>query len=273
MPKRTFKRKFNRSFTKKKMPFSRRVFKGSENRGQNGTSKTNQITHLKNPRSLTTRQPIPDNYWTWLTVQGDGYAASGVGSASFSFAINNPVLPFNNTGAGGAFPNPSVANNANNPTGLQNLIYNSSTATGLWQYGRVWRTRVTVTPMVSNTADQIQVAMAPLTGTVNTYSTYAALAASPNSATRDSQMNMAPKDGQLTEDWDIPAIVGIKKQLYDAQAGAYSFQYATVPTSQVFAQVYMTEGTQQNTTGRVVFRIVIQYYIQFFQRIDTLLLT
>lgn len=209
------------------------------------------------------KQPIEDSFVTDLFISIRGNYVSGVQSGNFLFALNDIVHPFNKGGATIAVPSQTIA--SWDPTGVQNLLYNSTTSTGIWQYFLVLACKPTVEVGVATT-DRPIVAMAPVTG-ANSYGNVDSAAIGPGAVNR---LCVSGVRNVLSSTFVCAQIAGMNDSQFMAQQGTFAGQYGAAPTYTQFVQVRF--GTSENTVNAVSFVVKIHYRVRFFQRVDTALL-
>jgi len=224
--------------------------------------------------SARLRQPLPDRLFTTVFLDNSG----NIGTASaleniFGFLINGPVFPLNHTGGAATVPNPSTAVGAICPKGLANLLYNSGTGTGLYEYVRIWKVmvRITVTPQAA--ADAMQICLAPTVGAA-TFGTFQGLADSPESRTIMVSPYGNARSNTVTRSWSLPQITGVPKREYSAFS---SETFATFASPTPITPVYGYFGYQcptgtTSTTANCSWLIQLRYVCEFFGRVDSALL-
>lgn len=229
-------------------------------------------TLLAFTQSKVTKQPVPDRYFCYINVANNGYWPTGSGAFnSFGLQVNNPVHPFFSAGGiGTTIPNPGVSINLSDPLGLENLLFNSVTNTGLWDFVRVWKCEVRFTVFGNNT-DAFNYVMAPIIGNGGTYSNIEGVEAAPNaSKTRFvSPQTTARTTTQM--EWDIPALSGTPRKNYSSVlTNAVSF--GGTPSPSIYAQLAAYNVNNVVLTARTPFDVQISFGVEFFGRHDYALL-
>lgn len=267
-----FKRSFRRSFHKKgkKRRFRKASFKKvAENRAD---AVVNGPSILKFSSSFLRKQPLPDRFFTWVFIKQQGKQGGNVATYSFNAALSILNAPFGQTaGTGNNVPTPLVANTAR-PAGLNNLLYNSVTNTGIWNNYRVWRAIVEADICPSNSGDQLNVAGAPVVGTTLAYANAVYTSQGPNGVSKDVQLSTPLKDRILRHDVSIPAMIGLSSIGYQSWGGVERTYSSTMGANDVSMQYTWETALQANTTGAVVYNIGIAFFVEFFGRQDVDLL-
>lgn len=229
-----------------------------------------RFTSLSFPSSKLTGQPLPDRYFTWLTVEQHGTQALGSTGGSFAFAINDIVAPFSKSGAVAAsVPGPFVANNTLQPTGLKNLIFNAAVGSGIYQNFRVWAVVLSVTPIINNAGDDIHVAIAPLINNGAAFSSFTSLAQGVGARckTINSEGNMVPNN-TLFASYSMPAMRGMPPNLFAADSISVG-SFTATPSINSFVQVQWQSALNAVTVGPVSWRIRMKFLVEFTGRVDS----
>jgi len=271
MPK-SFKRKFT---TSKKSYKKKKSFRSSPSTLASSSSavSSTKASHLSFKGSQRTLQPLPDTFKTWVTITNSGYWPAGAAQAlSFSWAIDAIINPFNTVGGTGvAIPNPLVALNPHNPTGVENILYNAGTGTGIYRNYRVWRTKIQCSVQPEATGDTCQVALAPVNGTSSAYTTLNQISQAPNSVTKLVAPFTSGQANSFEANWSIPALYGIDDKQYAAlnqvTGTATSPTYAF--TGQWFAELGYQNSAQSVLGSKVPMFVKMQQHVEFFGRADT----
>lgn len=276
--KRNYKRK-----PKARANMRRRPYKGRRARG------------LKGPTELTFRlgkqihQPLPDRFFTWLTLNQSGYVTGAATPLScFEFGLNSVCYPFNfNINA---LPNPIIALGACAFTGLNNILYNSVTGTGLYENFRVWRAKVAVTWLPQALGDTSQAVMVPLVPTasvgggiiVNTYGGTSAgimqAGQSPRVINKPIQSGAPVKTNTLYGNYSIPELMGMPSDKFAADQSSFG-QYGTGapstgggPSTTISLYSAIRSLDQANFGQPVGIEVRLEYFVEFFRRTDKRLL-
>lgn len=261
MPKRAASRswKKKRSFKKKV-----RVSAGS-------SSARSQITRVVNPNSFTLLQPVPDRYFTWLVIENSGhYNLGSAADQDIMLGLSQLPQPFSATGGvGTGLLNAKASINSLQYTGMKNLLFNSTTGTGLWSNYRIWTTMTELT--VNSTADTFDVGMAPVEGT-GSYPTIQQLAQAPQSVRKTSAPGSNQLGNPLKLTVSLPKVLGITKKEYGAYASNTYGVFGTPPAAPIFLQISWS-NILNGVTGAATNVVVKQKaFVEFFGRVDTGLL-
>lgn len=218
------------------------------------------------------RQPFADSYECPIYIEAQGTFATGAGTnvGSFAFALNSPVLPFNNSGALGVLPNAVLANGSNNPNGLKNLLQNATTGTGLYVTGIVLATQVEVNFQPQTAGDNVKVAFGPVSGASNSYGSAEACAQGPQCYM---SLCTSVMRNSIKRAWSPASLLGIPDSLYGVtQFGTMNFTNTVNPVPTWFLQVYYR--TLDNAVLVNVLPVVVRvrYMVRWFERTDTQLL-
>jgi len=201
------------------------------------------------------------------------YAAAAGAFGHWVFCIGTPVHPFNNIDGDTAIPNPLVATATQSPAGLQNLLYNATTNTGLYNYFRVWKAAVRINCQPTNGADGTVCVMSPLTTTsAPPFANVINAQDSPGSVVRVCTQANPTAANTLQKVFDLSAILGLTPSEYGAFSASTYGSYGNLPADTVYVAV--TSNTQNNNAYNAVcgFEVKIVYDVEFFQRTDTVLL-
>ena len=206
------KRRFSKRFSKYRSPAAFRNTKFSS------TALNNRTTFINFKISRFTKMPFPDRYLCWLNIENQG-SNGGAGSNTFTFgvALNDPVVPFSKSGPiAVSLVNPVQSIATWDPAGLRNILFNSTTGTGIYTQFRVWTTIVRVTFTPGNAADSVNGAIVPLAQSSNAYTTFESICQAPNSVTWTSTFGSYGEASTGTAVYGIPALYGVPNKLYPA---------------------------------------------------------
>lgn len=208
-----------------------------------------------------------------MTIENQGRAATGAGSAtaSFAFALNDIVAPFGKTGAVGVSL-PNIVAAGNSPQFLKNILFNATTNTGIYNQYRVWSTAVAVTYTPGNAADSVNTVMVPLTTAASGYTNPEGMASGSNSVTGASTFGSNAIGSTIMGHWSLPALQGVPKLLWPAFASAIATSAAS-PGLPMFVQVAYRTDNNADLTATLGIRVQIQYHVEFFARVDGAALT
>lgn len=268
MPK-VYKRKS--SFKKKKGTYRKKV-KSSSFPTLNATS-TSSNSRLTHKASLRTRQLMPDSYSTWITTTNAGYWPSVAGAAtnSFQFAIDQIVDPLSLTGGTGkVLPNPISALATTSGAGVKNLLYNTTTSTGLYLNFRVWRVKVEIQVIPQAAPDATMIAMAPIREATNSYTTLNQIAQAPNSSSITVVSGTSAHQDSIKGNYSLPDLVGVSRTGFEAPVGLSFYVYNSAPRN--FIQVGYNTVTNAIPTQPLQIMITMQQYVEFLGRADSVLL-
>lgn len=231
-----------------------------------------KTTKMSFPFSFFCRQPLPDQFFTWLCCDMIGYADDTSVSGNFAFGLNILSFPFNQPGGlGVTLPHPFSAVNAANPAGLKNVLYNSSTSTGIWNFYRVWATQVELVSTPFSQADRVYITMAPVYENVNAYGSVITSGQAPNSMEKMVEAGVSAKENTLAALYKIPNIVGQDSRSFLA-SGAYVGSFSAAPSAPVYMNVNYATADKGTLSGNLTFSVRLRFHVEFFQRVDTALL-
>lgn len=260
-----------RSFSRKKK-FTRA--KGGSLQGSSTLSNTS-VSKVDFKLSKFTKQIVPDRLFTWLTIENQGATGSGAATnvGTFGFSINDIVFPLNKNGpVGSNLPNPVQAVNAWNEQGLKNLLFNTSTNTGLYNNFRVWTSIANVTFTLANAADgALNVVIVPLSQAASFYNLPEAMEAAPNSVVKTCSQGSSGGSCTLTCLASQPALAGVPKNLFPSYAPALG-AFSAGPGLPMFWQVAWRTHANAVLTNSVGIKLLVQYKVEFCNRVDAALL-
>jgi len=253
-----------RSFSKK------RKFTRAKSTQGSSTSLNATVSKIDFKLSKFTKQIMPDRFFTWLTIENQGAYAPAFGvTGTFGFALNDIVLPFNKPGpATNTLPTPVQAINAWNEQGLKNLLFNTSTNTGLYNNFRVWTCIANVTLTSGNAADSFNLAVTPLSQAALAYNNPEAIAAAPNSVVKSCTFGGSGASCTVTAMASHPALAGVPKNLFPSYAPALGAFVAT-PGLPMFWQVGWRTDDNQPNSGTMGVKVLLQYKVEFCNRVDS----
>jgi len=232
---------------------------------------TRRASELRFPASLYSKQPMPDRYFCWFTNEQVGYFSSGVQNGNFEMCASSPSASYAAVGGlGHTLPNPLSPNSTQYSTGFANLLNNPVTATGIYANFRVWRCKAEVATVTSSASDQVYMALTAVAGAAAAYSGYGTASQGPNCAVADYAPGSSAKSGIVSADISIPAILGLSKDAFAALAGTYGV-WGTLPQAPVFLEYFFQTQDQANLAAKLTVRSRIQYFVELFQRVDSLL--
>jgi len=251
--------------------------KKSKSRHAKKRTKRNPMTIVHVPKSLKLHQPMPDQYWCWLRHQSQGLIPifGGAGAIySWGYQGNNPWLPLNtHGGATNSMPSPVVSVNTQQPSGLKNLLYNATTATGLYQTGRVWKVRGKITYYPQALSDQVLCCMAPVIGSSAAYTLSSNMMDGPHGVGWIASAYNTSKLNSHSFQYDIKEILALTHEEMSGN-NLNTFTYSTAPTSanqvNILNIVQTLDQVITNNTIPVV--LELEYYVEFFNRCDTQIL-
>lgn len=259
---RRFKRRSTRgtSFAK----IRRSITKGTGKWGANSS-------RLWFSSALRSRQPVPDEYITDIRINNQGYIASGPVGGTFGFSLNWPWHPFNRSGVVSAgLPNAVVAVGTAQSNSLPNLLFNTTTGTGLWENGMVDHAEVEIGCYVTSISDTIRFAMAPISSnTPVNYANIVQMVQSPNAVEAVSTY-ATPK--KLRRIWAMNALQGIPINLWPSQYIVSTFTAATGPAPEWFVSFRALTMDQAALGNSLNITVSVRYRCRFFSRVDVALL-
>lgn len=227
--------------------------------------------------SLRTGQPLPDSYFTWVTIENQGSVTGGAGSASgtFGFALNDIIQPFSKTGSIlASLPNPVKVVTTENPTGVSNLLFNAGTATGIYQLFRVWAAEVIVSYLpqsVGGASENANIAMAPV-NSGSRYTDVEGITGGPNAVSLSAMQGASGGQNSIRALYKMPALAGLPARVYKAFVAATGSAAAT-PTQTFFVQVGHRNCLNADfAASSLGIKVVIRYHVEFFNRVDSALL-
>jgi hypothetical protein len=270
-----YKRKYN-TMTTRQAPSYYKKFNNYKKRYTNKKYNMN-TTSLAFKESLSLHQPVPDEYWCWLTASNQGALNVGNANNHWEMSLNTLQYPFNVLPpGGGALPNPAQAVATWNPTGFTNIISNPALInaggvyTGLYYSYRVWAAEATVTYMPTTAVDSSMLTMAPL-GQGILYGSTSTQIQSPNSCFKLITAGVSSDANTLKCFYSIPEILGVPKKNFASLSGAgggTAGVWGTGPTTIVFLQVRSANATGANNANTMGINVTVRYHVQFFGRVD-----
>lgn len=263
MPKH-FKR--TRSFKKKG---TRKLIRTRRSTGSASGGLT-KFTSLSFKGAKLTQQPLPDRYFTWLTVVQDGVLPTGAASANlFAHALNDVVFPFNKSLSLSKVPGALTSNATLEPTGLRSLLYDSAAgnSTGIYKYFRVWMVEEEIYWGPQNAADDLHAAMAPVMDSSTPFGAFSTLQQGPGSKVVTCNSGGSPSMNRLHNTYSIPALAGIPPQLYSADTASVG-TYSTTPAAARYLEFgyLLTDGGV--SLANIAMRLKIKFHVEFFGRQD-----
>lgn len=212
------------------------------------------------------QQAVPNEYIAWLTLVNQGDIAAGSSSGSYQIELNDIVHPLNTTD-----PLPNLVNNAAgwDPTGLQNLLYNTATSTGLYFYYRVLASKITLSVQPTTITDVMDIALAP-TNQGGVYGQFTTAASGPQGKKLVATTNNNTRSNTLHLNVNVKKIVGIKELAGATFTPATDGSYSNAPTNNMLYSINWY--TRANLSTPVQYWVEVQYKVYFFGRVDTPLL-
>jgi len=263
-----------KSSTKRRSFSKKRKFVRAKSTQGSATSANTTVSKLDFKLSKFTKQIVPDRFFTWLTIENQGNTGSGAGSntGTFGFALNDLVVPFNKPGPVAiTLPNPVQAINVWQEQGLKNLLFNTGTNTGLYNNYRVWTAIANVTFTLAPTDAEMNIVVLPLSQAAVAYANPEAMAAAPNSVVRSCTNGGTGASCTATLVAGHPALSGVPKNLFPSYAPALA-NFTAGPGLPMFFQVGWRTGINAALTTAAGIKIVIQYKVEFCNRVDSGLL-
>jgi len=231
---------------------------------------------LINKISQHCMRPLPDRMFTWINLAALGYYTLGAATYGAGFALNFPNFPLNNAGAVSTkLPNPSRAVTVINPCGYKNLIYNGTTTTGLYYYGRVWAVKGTFHVQPQAAGDALTAAIAPVIGTGNSYTGTSTCMQGPFAKVATCTSGSNAKDCVLSFNYSLPKIFGVPPKDYAGgviTGSGNSFGDGSAPALLAFANIWLSTLDQANTTANIGWVLKLQYLVEFWSSTDTALI-
>lgn len=258
-----------RSFSRKKKFTRAKTTQGSS------TSVNSAVSKIDFKLSKFSKQIVPDRFFTWLTIENQGFTAGGAGSnvGTFGFALNDIVLPLNKPGPTAVtIPGPVQAVNAWNEQGLKNFLFNTATNTGLYNNFRIWTSIANVTFSLANAADAaVNAVLLPLSQAATAYPNPEAMEAAPNSVVKTCAQGSAGASCTLTCVASAPALYGVPKNLFPSFASALG-SFSATPGLPMFWQVGWRTAANAVLNNALGIKVLIQYKVEFCNRVDAGLL-
>jgi hypothetical protein len=212
------------------------------------------------------QQIVPNELITWLTINNTGYIGSGVSSGSYQVELNDIVHPMNTTDP---LPNPESAVATWDPTGLENILYNTGSSTGFYFYYRVLAARLVFTVVPISTGDVPCFSIAP-TNQGGTYGQYSTGASGPQGKSVIATTYNNTKANTMTLNTNVMKVVGIRELAGATFTPATDGTYSTAPTNNMLYSINWY--TTSNLSANCHYKISVQYKVYFFGRVDTPLL-
>lgn len=228
--------------------------------------KSGQARAIMHGPSASQQQALPNEYICWLTVTNQGDIASGSSTGSYTVELNDIVHPFNTADT---LPNLVNSSAAWDPTGLQNLLYNSNTSTGLYFYYRVLATKIKFSVQPTAITDVLDVSIAP-TNQGGVYGAFATGASGPQGRKMVATTNNNTRSNTLNLNTDVMKVVGIKELAGATFTPATDGSYSVSPTNNMLYSINWY--ARVNLSSPVQYWVSIQYKVYFFGRVDTPLL-
>jgi len=225
------------------------------------------------PSAKFSKQPLPDEFYTWLHVDITGHIANNAAATgTFGFALNNPVYPLNSPGgAATTIPNPQTTSLATlNPSGMSILLQNNGT--GIWTQYRVWGLSVELTVIPGGDADGITHAIAPISGSAAAYGTVSQMGQAPGACSILSTIGANPQANTLKAFYSMPTLAGVTNTIFGAD-DSYAGTFTTAPESEFFVQWRYATAIAGTVTTGVGYKLHLAYHVQFFSRTDAALVS
>jgi len=219
----------------------------------------------------TKSAPFPDKFFTTLEVQLPGFLSAGVTGSVVAYGMNMLSLtyPYSAGGTYTAWPNPLSSVSTTNPTGLRNILYNSTAGTGLYQNYRVHGVDIEFWAMPQLAVDMINVALCPVNG-ASAVSAYSVVADAPYAKNKTMILGQV-KENVIRYKFKPREFKGETKEQWrtdDSTLGTF----ASPPTDIITMGVYVIACQQStNNTNVIPYNMKAKYFIEFFQPITTLL--
>jgi hypothetical protein len=252
---------FRRNNKRKDSKYSKR---GNKSKGYG----VKDATLVKVPSAHSSDQLVPDRFMTWLDISNNAFIAAGQAFGRYGFGLNIITLPFSQNGGNSVFPNLSVVAGTAQPNGLKNLLYNSGTSTGLYNFYRVWKVHVSVTAVPLGTHDSIVLVANPINANGD-YGSCTTAMQGPNAKVIVAT-NSTPKT--VSSSYDVPALMGILKSDYASLTPNTTGSFATTPASYLFCQITAQTVSNEDLAYNLGLVINIRYQVEFLQRADVVLL-
>jgi len=236
--------------------------------GVSGAERTTAtaVSFISGPR----HQPVPDRYFCTMEVSELGHIASAAAAATnWVFPLSAIAHPFNQVNGGNAIPNPLVAVATLSPAGLQNLLYNPTTNTGLWTFYRVWKAHYELSTQPSNGADDTVTVVSPVQSSATPpFANILTAQDSPGSKMVVCSQANPTRRNMVIGTVSPPQILGITPAGYQAMTTNTYGAYVNVPVETVYA--YVTQNTMSNAVYTAIcpLHITVRYEVEFFNRAD-----
>jgi hypothetical protein len=229
-----------------------------------------RLSFISGPR----HQPIPDRYFCTLEVSELGHIASAAAAATnWVFPLSAIAHPFNQVNGGNAIPNPLVAVATLSPAGLQNLLYNTTTSTGLWTFYRVWRTHYEVNTQPTNAADSTVTVVSPVqTTSTPPFANILTAQDSPGSQMAICTQANPTRKNTVIGNVSIPGVLGLTEAGYSAMTTNTYGSYTNVPVEAVYALVTQSTMNDAVYAAQCGLHVTVRYDVEFFNRADVELL-
>jgi hypothetical protein len=219
-------------------------------------------------------QPVPDRYFCTLEVTELGhYASAAAAYQHWVFPLSAIAHPFNQVNGDAAIPNPLVAVASLSPAGLQNLLYNTTTSTGLWEQYRVHRCHYELNCQPTNGADDSIIVVSPCqSSSTPPFANILNAADSPGSKMRVCSQANPTAQNTVKGTVDIAGVLGLTRPAYEADTTNTYGTYTNLPVETVYAFVTSTTMSDAAYTASCGLHVKLLFEVEFFQRADTALL-
>lgn len=228
---------------------------------RSGSSSQCEVIQYTN---LTTQTPFPPRYRTILSCANDGYIATASANVgSFYVNLNYPSTPYSN-GAGSSLPNPAVTVTTLWPAGFHNLLYNSTTNSGIYTRGVVYRARLEVTIMPTSTFDALVACIVPVDSSFATFTNVQNAEQAPYAVKKIVCSSSGPSN-KLVCDIALPKLQGMQSIRDVKDLSSNYFTQSAVPGTTYKFQVLWQTLNQQVFNNYCGISVRVFYYVEFFE--------
>jgi len=215
-------------------------------------------------------QPMPDRFFTTLQVDQVCHVASNTGqTGNYAFSLNMPQYPFNRNGSASGVttvPNPQTTISTQCPAGFSNLLDNTGTNTGIYNYFRVWGAKVDVSYNTQGLGDSSQVCLTAINSTSAKYTSIVTATAGPNSVSKS--ITSSRGSARLSKYFSLPRLQGLSKSSYGSFSELTFGSWSTPPQNEVLAHILWATQDGANNATPIGLTVKVKYYVEFFGRVD-----
>jgi len=242
----------------------RRAFKRKSRRPRTGP------TSMRFRASGKQHQPMPDRFFTTLQVDQICHVpGSTAATGNYAFSLNMPQYPFNRNGSASGVqtvPNPQAAIGSQCPAGFSNLLANTGTNTGIYDYFRVWGAKVDVDFNTQALGDASQVCLTAINSTNSKYAGITTATAGPNSISK--AITSSRGSARLSKYFSLPRIQGLSKSAYGSFSTLNFGSWNNAPGNEILAHILWATQDGNDNAAAIGLTVKVKYYVEFFGRVD-----